>query len=111
MKKELVPGYQLSGIPDLFHEAFSDCEQHHKALQEEKETAWARTIDLDRGFVPLNPRRAPTVLTTGPSNSVNPIPCSKTALSGHINTSVCTYQFGTNNTFSEDHVISAKGLS
>ena len=36
MKKELVPGYQLSGIPDLFHEAFSDCEQHHKALQEEK---------------------------------------------------------------------------
>ena len=36
MKKELVPGYQLSGIPDVFHEAFSDCEQHHKALQEEK---------------------------------------------------------------------------
>ena len=36
MKKELVPGYQLSGIPDLFHEAFSGCEQHHKALQEEK---------------------------------------------------------------------------
>ena len=36
MKKELVPGCQLSGIPDLFHEAFSDCEQHHKALQEEK---------------------------------------------------------------------------
>ena len=36
MKKELVPGYQLSGIPDLFHQAFSDCEQHHKALQEEK---------------------------------------------------------------------------
>ena len=36
MKKELVPSYQLSGIPDLFDEAFSDCEQHHKALQEEK---------------------------------------------------------------------------
>ena len=36
MKKELVLGYQLPGIPGLFHEAFSDCEQHHKALQEEK---------------------------------------------------------------------------
>ena len=36
MKKELVPGYQLPGIPGLFHEAFSDCEEHHKALQEEK---------------------------------------------------------------------------
>ena len=32
MKKELVLGYQLPGIPDLFHET----EQHHKALQEEK---------------------------------------------------------------------------
>ena len=36
MKKESVSGYQLPGIPDLFDEAFSDCEQHHKALKEEK---------------------------------------------------------------------------
>ena len=36
MKKELVRGYQLPGISDLFREAFSDCEQHHKALKEEK---------------------------------------------------------------------------
>ena len=66
MKKELVPGYQLSGIPDLFHEAFSDSEQHHKALQEEKKLPGPEQLTWI-GFVPWNPRRAPTILTTGPS--------------------------------------------
>ena len=76
MKKELVPGYQLPGIPDLFHEAFSDCEQHHQALKEEKKLPGREQLTwiAIRGFVPWNPRRAPTVLTAGPSNSVNPIP-------------------------------------
>ena len=59
MKKELVLGYQLPGIPGLFHEAFSDCEQHPKALQEEKKLPEPEQVSLDRPFVPWNPRRAP----------------------------------------------------
>ena len=38
-----------------------------------EETAWARTIGLNRGFCSLEPKH-PNVQSTGPSNSVNPIP-------------------------------------
>ena len=54
MKKELVPGYQLPGIPGLFHEAFSVCEQHRKALQRRK-TAWARTVAWIGVLLPGSP--------------------------------------------------------
>ena len=74
MKKELVPGYQLPGIPGLFHEAFSDCEQHHKALQEEKKLPGPEQLAWIGVLFPGTPEEYPTALTTGPSNSVNPIP-------------------------------------
>ena len=78
MKKELVLGYQLPGIPGLFHETFSDCEQHHKALQEEKKLPGPEQFGWIGLLFPGTPEEHSTVLTTGPSNSVNPI-------------SVCTY--------------------
>ena len=78
MKKELVPGYQLLGIPGLFHQALSDCEPHHKALQEEKKLPGPEQLTWIGLLFPGIPEEHPTVLTTGPSNSVNPI-------------SVCTY--------------------
>ena len=46
----------MPGIPGLLDEAFSDCEQHHiRPYRESQETAWARTIGLNRGFAPWNP--------------------------------------------------------
>ena len=66
------------GTPGLFHEAFSECEQHHKALQEEKKLPGPEQLTWIGLLFPGTPEEQPTVLTTGPSNSVNPI-------------SVCTY--------------------
>ena len=75
MKKELVPGYQLPGIPSLFHEAFSDCEQHHKALQEEKKLPGPEQLAWIGVLFPGTPEEYyPIVLTTGPSNSVTLTP-------------------------------------
>ena len=59
MKKELVLGYQLPGIPGLFHEGFSDCEQHHKALQEEKKLPGPEQLAWIDILFQWNPRRAP----------------------------------------------------
>ena len=62
MKKELVLGYQLAGIPGLFHDAFSDCEQHHKALQEEKKLPGPEQLAWIGILFPGTSEEHPTVL-------------------------------------------------
>ena len=59
MKKELVPGYQLSGVPDLFHKAFTDCEQRHKALQEEKKLSGPEQLTWTGVLFPGTPEEHP----------------------------------------------------
>ena len=60
----MVLGYQLPGIPGLFHEAFSDCEQHHKALQEEKKLPGPEQLAWIGILFPGTPEKHPT----GPSS-------------------------------------------
>ena len=85
MKKESVRGYQLPGIPDLFHEAFSDCEQHHKALKEEKKLSGPDQLTW-MGFCSLEPQKSTHCTNYWTIQQCKSRP-SKTALSGHINTS------------------------
>ena len=59
MKKELVPGYQLPGILDLFYEAFSGCEQHHKALKEEKRLSGPEQLTWIGVLFPGTPEEHP----------------------------------------------------
>ena len=53
---------------------FFQTEQHHKALQEEKKLPGPEQLAWIGVLFPGTPEEYPTVLTTGPSNSVNPIP-------------------------------------
>ena len=86
MKKEtLVRGYQLPGIPDLFCEAFSDCEQHHKALKEEKKLSGLEQLTW-MGFCSLEPQKSANCTNYWAIQQCKSHP-SKTALSGHISTS------------------------